>query len=887
VRKFSFLIVCLVVLSALAQGQSPFIDSLRQQIAASTNEKRVDLLNKFGYIRLSYDYLEAKALIEEAFTLSKKLSYARGLAEATYYKGIIELNTGLDSISQGYFRDALRLAGPEPHLQGKILTRIGQIKQNEDLLDSAWFYYQRSYSLLKDSLDPLSLSYLYIQMADFYKARNDHTQELNYLKRCWEIRRRQSEKHPLVWVGVDLEAYYMERGDYTAARTYLTTIRKELGSDTVGNEEISVIYKYNAILDASLGHHTRALDEFAVAKRFYERNPFPMDLARLLMEIGFVQAQSANFETGLKYYFQAYRIARENRYRRLEAQLSFRIARGYYFMNQLDLAEEFCRKSLTYAARQNFELDEAMAANLMGTLSLKRQKFEDAKRYFERALELRKKNNNLLGVAGALGNLGELYDQLNELEKAEEYELEALEIAESADFASGKCYSYVSLGQLYLKKKDYARAANYLDKGEAFARQINYKETLVSIYKLKKELWRAQGDAFKALRYADLYENLHDSIFNKNMSNRILSLRHDFELDQKENEIKLLNQQKELQSNKLEAQKSEIRQQRMIIITGIVVLIIVMGGSYVIFRFYKKVDKLNRAISEQNEEIMAQSEELREANDVLENLNREITEQKEEIQAQAEELIESNQVISRINENLESKIQERTQELKEAYRELDTFFYRSSHDFRRPLTTFMGLAEVAKVTLKDSFALELFGKVNETARSLDKMLSKLQSVSLIGSQELVYSEVLLKEMVQVELDSFRNTLLEKSIEVKIELDHIDHFYSYPALVKIIFQNLIENAVSFCKTEDAWIMIKARRSGQHVILEVSDNGQGIEDQYLSRVSEMYFRANEKSKGNGLGLYIVKKIVDKLKGTIEVQSIYGEGTSVIVSIPNQWP
>jgi signal transduction histidine kinase len=887
VRKFFFLVVCLIVLSALAHGQSPFIDSLRQQITLSMNEQRVDLLNKFGYIQLSYDYIEAKALIDEAFTLSKKLNYPKGLAEATYYKGIIELNTGLDSVSLRYFQEALLLAGNEPHLKGKILTRIGQIKQNADLLDSAWFYYQRSYSLLKDSLDPLNLSYLYIQMADFYKARNDHERELSYLNRCWEIRKRQPEKHPLVWVGVDLAAYYMERGDYNTARSYLTTIRRELGSDTVGNEEISVIYKYNAILHASLGNHTLALDEFTVAKRFYERNPFPMDLARLLMEIGFVQVQSANFETGLKYYFQAYKIARENRYRRLDAQLSFRIARGYYFMDQIDLAEEFCLKSLNYAARQNFELDEAMAANLMGNLSMKRKKYEDAKRYFERALELRKKNNNTLGVAGVLGNLGELYDQLNELDKAEEYELEALEMAESADFASGKCYSYVALGQVYLKKKDYPKAIVYLDKGEAYARKINYKETLVSIYKLKKELWRAQGDLNKALLYSDLYENLRDSIFNKNMSNRILSLRHDFELDQKENEIKLLNQQKELQNSKLESQKREIRQQRMIITGAIVTLLIVLGGSYVIFRFYKKVDNLNRAISEQNEEIMAQSEELREANDVLENLNREITEQKEEIQAQAEELIESNQVISRINENLESKIQERTQALKEAYRELDTFFYRSSHDFRRPLTTFMGLAEVAKVTLKDPLALELFGKVNETARSLDKMLSKLQSVSLIGSQELVYSEVLLKEMVQVELDPFRDVLLEKSIEVQIDLDDIRQFYSYPALVKIIFQNLIENAVSFCKAEDAWIKIKARRSGHYVILEVSDNGQGIEDQYLGRVAEMYFRANEKSKGNGLGLYLVKKIVDKLKGTIEVQSIYGEGTSIIVSLPDQWP
>ncbi len=885
VRNFYFLTICLSALFFCARGQSPSIDSLRQLLAASSGEQRVDLLNKCGYIELSYDYLEATSLIEEAYSLSKKLNYQKGIAEATYFKGIIELNTGLDSVSMRYFREALALAKNELHLRGRILTRIGQIYQNGDLLDSAFRYYQKSYLLLKDSLDPLNLSYLYIQMADYYKTRNDQRGELNYLMRCWEIRKMLAEKHPLVWVGVDLAAYYIDRGDYTKARSYLTTIRQQLGKDTIGNEEISVIYKYNAIIDANQGNHTRALDEFAVARRFYERNPFPLDLARLLMEIGFVQVQAANFETGLKYYFQAYKIAHDNRYFRLESQLNFRIARAYYFMDQIELAEDFCKKSLIYSTQHKFELDEALAANQMGTISIKKKEFDKAKAYFERALELRRSNNNVLGVAGVLGNMGELYDQMNEWKKAEEYELQALEIAERADFASGKCYSYVSLGQLYLKRKDYVKAAIYLDKGEEYSRKVSYKEILATIYNLKKDFWRAQGDYGKALHFADLHAALRDSIFNKNVTNRILSLRHDFELDQKESEIKLLSQQKELQNAKLTSQKREIRQQQLVIFTTVVLLIILTLGSIVIFRLYKRVSKLNREISEQNEEITAQSEELREANDALGNLNRAIIEQKEEIQAQAEELIESNQTVSRINESLENKINERTHELKEAYRELDIFFYRSSHDFRRPLTTFMGLAEVAKVTLKDSFALELFNKVNDTALSLDKMLHKLQSVSLIGSQELIYTDVFLKEIVQVELDQFRDVFKQKNMDVRVAIEPIQDFHSFPALIKIVLQNLIENSIAFCQTPSPWIKIEARQSLNSVTIKVSDNGCGIEATYIPRVYEMYFRASEKSKGNGLGLYIVKKIVDKLNGTIEVQSIYGEGTSVIVSIPNQ--
>jgi len=298
------------------------------------------------------------------------------------------------------------------------------------------------------------------------------------------------------------------------------------------------------------------------------------------------------------------------------------------------------------------------------------------------------------------------------------------------------------------------------------------------------------------------------------------------------------------------------------------------------------VRRLNREISEQNEEITAQSEELKEANQALTLLNQEISEQKEEIQAQAEELTESNETISRVNSNLEEKVKARTAELKEAYTELDTFFYRSSHDFRRPLTTFMGLAEVAKVTLKDQTALDLFEKVNETARNLDKMLLKLQSVSAAGSQELIYSEVLLDQIFQIEMDNFREEIIKRSIRVLVDINLEKPFFSYPVLVKFIIQNLLENSIAFCGVQEPYLKFKAYQVTNETVIEVSDNGQGIESIYLNRIFDMYFRANEKSRGNGLGLYIVKKMVDKLNGRIELKSEHGFGTSVWVYLPNHF-
>jgi len=195
----------------------------------------------------------------------------------------------------------------------------------------------------------------------------------------------------------------------------------------------------------------------------------------------------------------------------------------------------------------------------------------------------------------------------------------------------------------------------------------------------------------------------------------------------------------------------------------------------------------------------------------------------------------------------------------------------------------MGLAEVAKITVRDSNALELFSKVKETAGNLDKMLVKLQSISDVGTQQLVYKEVLIKEIVDNVFDSFSEELHSRGIQVRSDIGLKHAFYSYPAMVKIIVENLIENAIFFSVMGQPFVHVRAFDSAGEVILEVEDNGQGIEKQFEDRIFEMYFRGNERSKGNGLGLYIVKKAVEKLNGKITVHSGWGKGSLFRVTFP----
>ena len=233
---------------------------------------------------------------------------------------------------------------------------------------------------------------------------------------------------------------------------------------------------------------------------------------------------------------------------------------------------------------------------------------------------------------------------------------------------------------------------------------------------------------------------------------------------------------------------------------------------------------------------------------------------------------------------MKQKIGARTLDLRQAYKELDTFFYRSSHDFRRPITTFLGLAEVAKITVKDPNALELFSKVKETATNLDKMLVKLQSISDVGTQQLVYKEVMLKEIVDSVLDGFKNDIAQGNLKVTTSIDLSVSFSSYPAMIRIIIENLVENSIAFASMLDPYIDISAYTMSDNVVIKVQDNGQGIDPALQEKVFDMYFRGNERSKGNGLGLYIVKKAVEKLSGAIELTSSIGGGSTFRIVLPS---
>ena len=242
------------------------------------------------------------------------------------------------------------------------------------------------------------------------------------------------------------------------------------------------------------------------------------------------------------------------------------------------------------------------------------------------------------------------------------------------------------------------------------------------------------------------------------------------------------------------------------------------------------------------------------------------------INSRTKEIMEKSQALEIANESLKVKNQE-----------LDNFVYRSSHDLIAPLKSLKGLIHIAKSDNSVDNQLEYLQHMEKSVLKLEDFIKSILDFATNIKTETRKVEVNLEELVSdiaYDLEYYEQA---KDIELRRLLD-ITTFKTEPKRLRIILSNLLANAVKYHNfdQENPCVEIKAYSNGNgKTTLEITDNGQGIKEEYLPNIFDMFFRANNTSEGSGLGLYIVKDMITRLDGTISVSSTYGKGTTFTLS------
>lgn len=588
-----------------------------------------------------------------------------------------------------------------------------------------------------------------------------------------------------------------------------------------------------------------------------EKLNLPKETAKSYNALAIVSRSKGNLDSSLFYLLNALKINEKQNYIHGICQTLNGIGATYSKMGDYYKSLESFAKVLEYR-KSNF--DTIGMANSMGNIGSvyeKMGKLDSAVFYHETAINLHLISDNQIDASFSYNSLGNIYKEKRLYELSQNAYKEALPIYQKYKNKYGEAETLLNWGNLYYLKNQNDSAQKLLENSLLISKTINANELIINVLRNLSWIYQAEGKHIKANVLLEQYISLKDSIFTLERNKQLEELKTQYEVEKKERENQKLK-------NEALTQEVNIQQQRNNILILTVLLCLLLGASYILYRNNQRKKMINAMLSGFNEELQSQNEE---------------------IIIQSEKLQEANKKIAQVNFDLEYQVAERTRALEESNQELDLFLYHASHDLRRPLTSLMGISNIAQMISQDKEVLQLFDLVEDTAKNMNKMLQKLIMLSeIMNDEELDKKPIDFEQVIREIYQKNEESILKKKIQWKVEVDSISisknksttTLITNESLLKIAIQNIIENSIQFSNPTEPFINISLSEKKDSIIIRIEDNGEGIADNIKSKIFDLYYRGSESSEGNGIGLYLVKKVMEKLKSTLHLESQIGKFT-----------
>ncbi len=246
--------------------------------------------------------------------------------------------------------------------------------------------------------------------------------------------------------------------------------------------------------------------------------------------------------------------------------------------------------------------------------------------------------------------------------------------------------------------------------------------------------------------------------------------------------------------------------------------------------------------------------------------------------------------IENISEQVEAEkiLQETLNELKRSNYELDQFVYKASHDLRSPITSILGLLNIAEID--EEHALAHIKKIRGRIQKLDEFIQSIINYSQTNNLEPQLEPLQIEYLIHKNIAELDFLPYASEIKFKVKQKQKGAIYMDNLRLNIILKNLLSNAIKFAdRTKKVSIILIETdvRKDKKFVLTITDNGLGIDEAYQEQIFDMFYRGNEVFEGNGLGLYILRQAVEKLGGELKFASQLGKGSKFIVILPNLKP
>lgn len=228
------------------------------------------------------------------------------------------------------------------------------------------------------------------------------------------------------------------------------------------------------------------------------------------------------------------------------------------------------------------------------------------------------------------------------------------------------------------------------------------------------------------------------------------------------------------------------------------------------------------------------------------------------------------------------------EQLQKQVGELERFTYTVSHDLRSPLVTIKGFLGMLEKDMRDDRPEKIKSDIERIAGATDKMdalLSDLLELSRIGRIVNPPEKIDTVQLIHDSLESVDARIKERKVVVNIQ-PNLPSLYGDRIRLREVFENLLDNAAKYMgEQSNPMVEIGSQHKGNETVFFVSDNGMGIENQYKERIFALFEKLNPTIEGTGIGLALVKRIVETHGGEIWVESEgLGKGSTFFFTIPN---
>lgn len=598
----------------------------------------------------------------------------------------------------------------------------------------------------------------------------------------------------------------------------------------------NVIY-YKALIYNKKDDYINALNQYKRAKSLFTTLQDIISIAKVNSQLGVIEIERGHYNTGLKYALSGIKILEQ---KQLNSELSSTyksLAKAYQNNGSIEKAIDYNLKSLEIEELTNDKNGLIISNKNLAQLYLKKEDYNKAIRYFENALNYTN-GNNLELKAEILPELGGAYIKNENYKIAADNLAEAIKLNRSLNKTNGILMSLNNLGELNYLKKNFRTAENQLLEAGKIGRSSNNKVALLQNYRLMKSLDSTKGDFESAFAWQREYFKIKNSLdAEKILFKPVVEEPEIIEevLTANNNSI-IVNQPTEGMVNKKSLDRLKLVFYALLAAFAVVLVFFVL--------FYMKRKgrvKYTRDLEAKNKKIELQNEAILEQSKHLESIN---------------------------------KVK-------------DKLFSIVSHDLKDSLTSTKGFIDLLKEgQLSQEEFHNLLPELSENANNASLLLFNLLNWSKSQMQSLEPKPSLF-DVQEVFLDKIK--LVEQKMQIKgiLLIDNTlrDFVYADRSMIEIVIQNLLANAVKFCRTGDT-IKISNTISNGNAIISVSDTGIGISIENQNKLfnsSTFSTIGTSNEKGTGLGLTICKELIELNEGRIWVDSEINKGSTFFVELP----